>query len=189
MAMVTICSDFGAQENKVCHCFNCFHLTFHVMHSAYRLNKQGDNTQPWRTAFPICKQCIVPSLVLTVASWLAYKFCRRQVRWLWSSHLFKNFPQFALIHTVKGLTIVNETEVGLFFWNSLAFSMIQQMLAIWSLIPMPFLNPDWTSGRSQFTYCWSLAWRILSITLLACEMSVIVRYFEDSLHCLSLGLE
>ena len=24
MAVVTICSDFGAQENKVCHCFRCF---------------------------------------------------------------------------------------------------------------------------------------------------------------------
>ena len=36
--------------------------------------------------------------------------------------------------------------------------MIQQMLAIWSLIPLPFLNPGWTSGSSRFTYCWSLAW-------------------------------
>ena len=24
MAAVTICSDFGAQENKMCHCFHCF---------------------------------------------------------------------------------------------------------------------------------------------------------------------
>ena len=37
------------------------------------------------------------------------------------------------------------------------------MLAIWCL---PFLKPAWTSGSSRFTYCWSLAWRILSITLL-----------------------
>ena len=44
----------------------------------------------------------------------------------------------------------------MFFWNSLAFAMIQQMLAIWSLVPLPFLNPAWTSGSSQFTYCWSL---------------------------------
>ena len=28
----------------------------------------------------------------------------------------------------------------MFFWNSLAFSMIQQMLAIWPLVPLPFLN-------------------------------------------------
>ena len=30
------------------------------------------------------------------------------------------------------------------FWNSLAFSMIQWMLAIWSLVPLPFLKPAWT---------------------------------------------
>ena len=36
------------------------------------------------------------------------------------------------------------------FWNSLAFLMIQQMLAIWSLVPLPFLNPAWTSGSSWF---------------------------------------
>ena len=58
----------------------------------------------------------------------------------------------------------------MFFWNSLAFLMIEQILAIWSLVPLPFLNPAWTSGSSRFTYCWSLAWRILSITLLKCEM-------------------
>ena len=58
----------------------------------------------------------------------------------------------------------------MFFWNSLAFSMIQWMLAIWSLVPLPFLKPAWASGSSRFTYYWSLAWRILSITLLACEI-------------------
>ena len=52
---------------------------------------------------------------------------------------------------------------------------------IWSLAPLPFLKPVWTSGSSRLTYCWSLAWRILSITLLACEMGAIVRWFEHSL--------
>ena len=28
MAAVTICSDFGAQKNKVCHCFHCFPISF-----------------------------------------------------------------------------------------------------------------------------------------------------------------
>ena len=46
------------------------------------------------------------------------------------------------------------------------FLMIQQMLAIWSLVPLPFPKPAWTSEISQFMYCWSLAWRILIITLL-----------------------
>ena len=59
--------------------------------------------------------------------------------------------------------------------------MIQRMLAIWSLIPLPFQNPTWTSGSSQFTYCWSLVWRILSITLLVFEMRTVVRQFEPSL--------
>ena len=45
------------------------------------------------------------------------------------SHLFNNFPQFVVIHTVKDFGIVNKAEVD-FFWNSLAFLMIQQMLAI-----------------------------------------------------------
>ena len=46
----------------------------------------------------------------------------------------------------------------MFFWNSLAFSMIQRMLAMWSLVPLPFLNPAWTFGSSWFMYCWSLTW-------------------------------
>ena len=45
------------------------------------------------------------------------------------------------------------------------------MSAIWSLVPLPFLNLAWTSGSSRFMYCWSLAWRILDIILLACEIS------------------
>ena len=54
---------------------------FHMMYSAYKLNKQGDNIQPWYTSFPIWNHSIVPCRVLTVASWPAYEFLRRQVRW------------------------------------------------------------------------------------------------------------
>ena len=69
----------------------------------------------------------------------------------------------------------------MFFWNSLAFSMIQQILAIWSLVPRPFLKPAWTSESSWFMYYWSLTWRILSTILLACEMSATVWKFKHSL--------
>ena len=62
------------------------------------------------------------------------------------------------------------------------------MLAIWSLVPLPFLKPAWTSESSRFTYCWSLAWRILSITILICEMSATVRWFEHSLALPFLGI-
>ena len=33
---------------------------------------------------------------------------------VWYSHLFKNFPHFVVIHTVKGFSIVNEAEVDIF---------------------------------------------------------------------------
>ena len=39
---------------------------------------------------------------------------------VWYSHVFKNFPQFVVIHIVKGFSIVSEVEVD-FFWNPLAF--------------------------------------------------------------------
>ena len=143
MAAVTICSDFGAPQNKVCHCFHCFpiylpwsdrtrsydlsflnvvlsqlfhsftfikrlfsssllsatsvisyaylrllifflailspacessSLAFHIMYPAYKLNKHGDNIQPWYTPFPILNQSIVPCPVQTAASWPTYKF-------------------------------------------------------------------------------------------------------------------
>ena len=40
---------------------------------------------------------------------------------VWYSHLLKNFPQFAVIHTVKGFSVVNEAEVGVFLELSLLF--------------------------------------------------------------------
>ena len=48
---------------------------------------------------------------------------------VWYSHLLKNFPQFIVIHIVKGFGIVNKAEIDV-FGKSLAFSMIQWMLAI-----------------------------------------------------------
>ena len=68
----------------------------------------------------------------------------------------------------------------MFLWNSLAFLMIQQMLAIWSLVPLPFLKPAWRCESSRLMYCWSLAWRILSITLLTrdeCNCAVVWAFF------------
>ena len=79
-----------------------------------------------------------------------------------------------------------------FSGSLLLFSVNQWMLAIWSLVPLPFLNVAWTSENYWFVYFWSLAWRILSITLLACETKRWVQLCGslDSLwHCLSLVLE
>ena len=91
-------------------------------------------------------------------------------------------------YTIKGFSIVSEGEAD-FFWNTFAFSMIQWMLAIWSLVPLPFLNPAYTSGNSWFMYCWSLTWRILSITFSACEWVQLYDSLNNLWHCSSLGLE
>ena len=40
---------------------------------------------------------------------------------VWYSNLFKNFPQFAAIHTVKGITVVSEAEVDIFLEFSCFF--------------------------------------------------------------------
>ena len=42
-------------------------LVFHMMYSTYKLNKQGDNIQPWHSSFPVWNQSVVPCPVLTVA--------------------------------------------------------------------------------------------------------------------------
>ena len=90
------------------------------------------------------------------------------------THLVQNFPQFIVIHTVKGFGIVNKAEIGAFlelscfFYDpgdvgnlisgSSAFS--KTSLNIWKFTVRILLKPGL---------------EILSITLLACEMSAIVR--------------
>ena len=106
---------------------------FHMMYSAYYLNKQGGSIQPWCIPFPVLNQFFVPCLVLTVASWPAYRFLRRKVRWSVIPIYLRIF-WFVLIHTVKGFSIVNEAEVDVF-----------------SGIPLLFLwSSEWSSGFPYF---------------------------------------
>ena len=95
-----------------------------------------------------------------------------QVVWLPIS--FKNFPQFVVIHTVKGFGIVNKAEVDVFlefscFFNdpmdvsnlisgSSAFS--KSSLNIWKFTVQILLKPGWEN---------------LSMPLLVCEMSAVVQ--------------
>ena len=81
---------------------------FLMMYSAYKLNKQGDNIQLWHAPFPIWNQSVVSRPVLTVASWPAYRFLRRQVRWSGIPNCLKNFPD--VIHPVKGFRVVNKAD-------------------------------------------------------------------------------
>ena len=93
---------------------------------------------------------------------------------VWYSPVFKNFPEFVVVHTVKDLGIVNKAEVDVFLELSCFFH-----------DPVDVSNV--ISGSSAFSktslnireltvhILLKRGWRILSITLQACEMSAIVR--------------
>ena len=113
-------------------------------------------------------QSIGPCPVLTVASWPAYRFLKRQVRWSGIPKSFRNFPEFIVIHTVKGSGVINKAEIDVFL-NSLAFSMIQRMLAhlisgssafsktslnIWKFTVHILLNPGLENFEHYFTSVW-----------------------------------
>ena len=75
---------------------------------------------------------------------------------VWYSHLFKNFPQFVVIDTVKGFSIINKAEVDVFsgitliFYNTVyignlisgssAFS--KSSLCIWKFLVYVVLKPN-----------------------------------------------
>ena len=69
---------------------------------------------------------------------------------VWYSHFFKRFPQFVMIHAVKGFSIFNETEVDVF----LEFpSFLYNPANVGNLISgsSSFSKPAWTSESSWFT--------------------------------------
>ena len=176
MAAVTICCDFGAQKNKVSHCFYCFPIYFpivmgpdamilvfwmlsfkptfslssftfinslfnssllsairvmssaylrlltflpgilipacassspalHVRYSAYKLNKQGDNIQPWSTPFPIWNQSVVPCPCCFLT---CIQVSQEAGQVVWYGHLFQDFPQSH---------IKNRVVICLWFWT------------------------------------------------------------------------
>ena len=79
----------------------------------------------------------------------------------------------------------------MFFWNSLAFSVIQRILTIWSLVPLPFLSPSCTSDSSQFmsdylANMWNecscaVVWTFFGIAFFGIGMKT--NLFQSCSHC------
>ena len=69
---------------------------------------------------------------------------------VWYSSIFKNFPQLAVIRTVKGFSIVNEAEVDVFLELSCFFC-----------VPMDYLcsNGNLISGSSTFSKSCLSMWK------------------------------
>ena len=127
---------------------------FLMMYSAHKLNKHGDNIQPWRTPSPVWNQSVVPCPVLTVASCIQISQEADQV--VWYTHLLKNFPQFVVIHILKAFDIVNKAEVDIFLE---LFCFIYDPVDVGNLISgsCAFCKSPWTSGSSRIKYYWSPA--------------------------------
>ena len=138
---------------------------FLMMYSVYKLNKQGDNVQPWHTPFPIWNQSIVPCLVLTVTSWPAYILLKRQVRWSGIPISLRIF-QFIVIHTVKGFGIVNKAEVDVFLElsrifddpangdNLISSAFSKTSLNIWKFTVQILLKPGLENFEHYFASVW-----------------------------------
>ena len=143
--------------------------------------------QAWHTPFPIWNQSVVPCSVLTVASWPAYRFLKRQVRWSGipiSSRIF----QFIVIHTVKSFGIVNKAEIEVvqefscFFDNlaevdnlisgSSAFS--KTRLNTWKFTVHVLLKSGLENFKHYFTRVWD-----------ECNCAVVWAFFGTAFLCIS----
>ena len=130
-------------------------------------------------SFPIleplsCSTCISNCCFLT-----CIQISQEAGKVVWYSHLFQNFLQFLMIHTVKGFGIVNKAEIDVFLELSCFFD---DPADVGNLISGSFVFSKSSLNIWKFmvTYCWSLAWRILSITLLACEMRWLIGKDPDA---------
>ena len=119
-----------------------------MMYSAYKLSKQGDNISPWCIPFPILNQIVVPYLFLTIASWPAYRFLKRQVRWsvipiswrishslLWSTQTHK----ITVLLIPLGIFFT-----GLFLISRIGAVMVPNLISFLNLI---FTDAQWRIGR------------------------------------------
>jgi len=134
------------------------------MYSAYKLNKQGDNIQPWHIPFPIWNQSVAPCPVLTTYSWPAVSEGRS------GGLVFPSLSEFSTVYCdpYKGFGIVNiakvdvllelscfvydPVDVGNLISGSPAFS--KSSLNIWKLTVHVLLKPGLENFEHYFASVW-----------------------------------
>ena len=87
---------------------------------------------------------------------------------VWYSHLFQNFPQFVVIHTVKGFDIVNEAEIDVF-------------LALSCSLDDPVDVGNLISGSSAFSKSSLNIWKFTVHLLLKPGLENVEHYFTSVL--------
>ena len=151
-------------------------LAFCMIWSVCKLNKQGDNIQPWCTPFPIWYQCVVPFPFLIVVSWPAYRFLRRQVRWSGIPISLRIFH--SLLWSTQRLWVVNKAEIYVFLELSCSFSdsvdignlisgssaFSKSSLNIWKFTVHVMLKPGLENFEHYFTSIWDECNCVVALT-------------------------
>ena len=140
------------------------HFAWCTLH-IYKLNKQGDNIQPWHTPFPIWNQSVLCP-VLNCCFLTCKQISLKASKVIWYFHLFKNFPQCVVIHTVQG-----------FYQHSQWIRCFSRILlrSVWS-------NGCWQfdlSGSSAFSKPSLNIWKFLVHVLLKPGLENFEHYFAS----------
>ena len=102
---------------------------------------------------------------------------------VWYSHPLKNFPQFVVIHTVKGFNVVNEADVDIFLefhcfsydpidvgnLISGSFAFPKSSLYVWKFLDHTLLRPSWKDFEHYLASMWNecnclLVWTVFDIS-------------------------
>ena len=154
------------------------------MHSAYKLNKQGDNIQP-EYSFPDLEPIYCSMFNSNCYFVTCIQISQEAGQVVWYSHLFQNFPQFVLTHTVKDFGIVNKVKVDVFLELSCLFhdpadvsnlisgssAFSKSSLNIWKFTIHVLLNPDLGDFEHYFASVWderncAVVWTFFDIAFL-----------------------
>ena len=94
---------------------------FHMMFSAYKLNKQGDKYIALTYSFPNLEPVCCSMSISNYCFLTCIQVSLEAGKVVWYSYLLKNFLQFVVIHTVKGFGIVNKSRNRCFSGTLLLF--------------------------------------------------------------------
>ena len=165
---------------------------------AYKLNKQSDNIQPWHTPNLEPVHCSMSSSNCCFLNCM--QTSQEAGKVVWYSRLLKNFPQFVVIHMVKGFGVINKTKVDVFQSFSCFFddptdvdnlisgfsAFSKFILNIWNFTVHILLKPSLQNFEHYFPSVWDefncvVVWTFFVIPFFGIGMKT--DHFQSCGHC------